>query len=590
MRHLLKNELSLLAKLLGQAFRLQTGMVLIILVGIFSSMLEIAGLAVLIPLTTIAARQPLAAHSLWVKLTNLLGVASPARFFMLAFFGLLVGRTITQLLAVVLTHRLNRSLHAHFATKALEAFTHHLSFNRIQQESIGHFVSIAGDDTVRAALIVANVVKLVPMLALFALYAALIAYQSWQVAVGLLVFAILVFFCLWGVFGRSHRLGQLQDRQTREAGTHFIETLSGLRTVRSFTAETYVSRRFDELMRAYTHTLFQIDSLNAFGAAAPTLLLTGGTLLAVAFFIPAGQLGALLPTIIVGIMMVMRLLPLANQTLDTTLRLSADLKAAQNISELIDAVAGADETNVESLKELTTPISRIEFDNVSFQYDESLPPVLDCFSILFQAGRSYAISGPSGVGKSTIADLLLKFQVPQGGVIRVNGEDIATLSAASLRRHAILAEQTVRIVFDSIARNIEFGGASDPGKIERVLAMVGLDELVAALPQGADTRLLYQGSNISGGQRQRVGLARALLRDADVLILDENTSALDHATREKALDAILPRYKDRIVIFIAHDPLVLSRVDEVINLSPAASALIDRSTESEGSASSFSRS
>jgi ABC-type bacteriocin/lantibiotic exporter with double-glycine peptidase domain len=101
---------------------------------------------------------------------------------------------------------------------------------------------------------------------------------------------------------------------------------------------------------------------------------------------------------------------------------------------------------------------------------------------------------------------------------------------------------------------------------------VGLHEFLAGLPDGQRTLLNYQGSNVSGGQRQRIGLARALLLDADVLIMDESTSALDKSTRESMLAKILPLYRDRILIFVAHDPAILEIVDEVIHLGNAVPA------------------
>jgi len=563
----IKKEASVLGKLAGTAVRLRPDLILTTGLGVFSSLLEIGSLAILVPLTNLAAHQPLSPHSPWVRLTGMLGIMPTASFFMLAFFGLLVARTLTQLLATVLTHHLNRWLHAYFATHALDTFIRHLSFNDIQKQSIGHFVSIAGDDAVRAAMIVSNLMRLIPLLALFLLYGALITYQSWQVAAGLVLFGAVILACLWSAFRHSHRLGQLQDRQTRQAGTHFIETLNGLRTVRSFTAEDYMSARFRQMIKAYTASLFKTDAINAFGAAAPTLFLTGAMLIAAAFFIPAAQMAAMLPAVIVGIMMVLRLLPLTSQTLDITLRLTADLKSADNVAQLLDAITVTEMEKSAGVTDLNEPIRRIEFNRVSFRYTSDLPPILRDFSFTFEAGKSYAVSGPSGAGKSTIIDLLLKLQTPQEGAIRINGRDIRTISAGSLRRRAILAEQTVRVVFDSIARNIEFGQEQPRPAIEQILSMVGLDDFIAGLPEGADTQLLYQGSNVSGGQRQRIGLARALLRDSDVLILDESTSALDQATREKVLDNILPRYRDRIIIFVSHDPAVLARVDTVLDLN-----------------------
>jgi ABC-type bacteriocin/lantibiotic exporter with double-glycine peptidase domain len=119
-----------------------------------------------------------------------------------------------------------------------------------------------------------------------------------------------------------------------------------------------------------------------------------------------------------------------------------------------------------------------------------------------------------------------------------------------------------------VLENVQFNGPQQKEDAERALKLVGLGDVIATLPQGADTILAFQGNNFSGGQRQRIGIARALVRDADVLILDESTNALDFDNRKMILDALLTNYRDRILIFVSHDPYVGERCDEIIELTP----------------------
>jgi len=267
-------------------------------------------------------------------------------------------------------------------------------------------------------------------------------------------------------------------------------------------------------------------------------------------------------------LMILRLLPLANGGLDTVLRLTADMKAAGNVADMLKVVQSAKEMERSPLPSLEEPINRVVFDRVSFRYGEETPLVLDNFSVTFRKGRSYAISGPSGAGKSSMVDLLLKFFTPQSGRILVNDRDIAGISSSSLRHHISLSEQATRIFYDTVQHNVSFGRHASDEEILQALDEVNLADFISQLPQKAQTLMAYQGSNFSGGQRQRVGLARALLLSRDVLIMDESTSALDHATKGRILENIFTRYRDKIVIFIAHDPDILERVDEVIHLQP----------------------
>jgi ABC-type bacteriocin/lantibiotic exporter with double-glycine peptidase domain len=148
----------------------------------------------------------------------------------------------------------------------------------------------------------------------------------------------------------------------------------------------------------------------------------------------------------------------------------------------------------------------------------------------------------------------------------VNGHDIANVSSASLRMHVVLAEQTPRMFHGTVLENVRFGHNAEDLDAERALTFVGLRPLLDSLPQRASTVLNFQGSNLSGGQRQRVGIARALVRSADVLILDEGTSALDITSRNQILDKLLEEYRDKILIFVTHDPQVIGRATRVIEL------------------------
>jgi ABC-type bacteriocin/lantibiotic exporter with double-glycine peptidase domain len=556
-------------RLVSYAVKLRPSSVGAVALGVLSSGFELASLASLLPLSLMAANQPLRETSPWHWLPSTLGFTPSIKFYATTFLSLLLLRALTQAAAAVMTSHIFRGLISHFSARALEAYIRHLSFAQVQSESIGHFMAVAGEEANRAAQIMSSLIKLIPLIVLFTLYGAVLLYESWLIALVLLVFSLVVLLCLAGTFRASHRIGKRQQEESRILNTHFIESLSGLRTVRSLTGEGFVTARYDEMMRSYARTGFSIDSLNQFASMLPTVLLASGLLLACQAT-SSQYLVQALPAIMVGALMVLRLLPLSSQALDLTQRLIADLKVAETVSELLDAVASARTAETFPLPALHEPIRRIDFENVSFRYSADAPKVLDAFYCSFMAGKTYAITGQSGSGKSTVIDLLLKFFGPDAGQVKVNGIDIAGLSGQSLRQRIVLAEQTTRIFYHTVRHNVRFGHEASTEKVFDALKMVGLDDLMAALPAGDETLLNYQGSNLSGGQRQRIGLARALLRDADVLILDESTSALDHTTRERILAAILPRYRDRIVIFIAHDPAILERVDEVIHLLPAA--------------------
>lgn len=204
-------------------------------------------------------------------------------------------------------------------------------------------------------------------------------------------------------------------------------------------------------------------------------------------------------------------------------------------------------------------------EHVSFAYGDR-GPVLDDVSFRFVAGRTYAIVGPSGAGKSTLADILLGLSTPDSGVVVVN-EGALTREAA--RARFMLVEQQPKIFSNTIKENLLMGARAGDAALYQALETVNLDGLVRALDRGLDTRLTYLGENFSGGQRQRLGIARALIRQPDVLILDEATSALDAITRVDVVAKLRERMRDGIIIFITHDPEIAALADEVLPIGGA---------------------
>lgn len=569
MANVAKSQIGLVRNLAVFAVHERPSILAITLLGIVSSVIELLAMFSVIPLGMLASGR--AIHNQTVlNMAARLGLTLDARFFVAAFLALFLLRSITQVLTQILNGLTTHRLMGCFSTRAFAAFVHHLSFSDIYKHQIGHFLALAGDEANRGAQIVVSIMRLAPVLFLFLCYGGVLLYQSWAAFAALVTLLVVMALSLKNAFRKSLALGQQQNQQSRIACTHFVESLGGLRTVRGFTAGDFIADRYLHLMKDYTWTLFLSEALTNL-SQVPIMVLVALVLAAEVLFAQNSWLIQQMPLLLAGVMIFLRLLPIANQGLETAMRLASNLKAGQNVAEMLRAVQHAEASDPLRPLSVGEPIRCIEFDDVSFRYGPELAPVLSNFSCIFEKGKSYAIAGPSGVGKSSLVDLILKFFVPSSGTIRINGQDISQISSTSLRERVILCEQVVRIFHGTISENVAFGKAFPQTQIDEALVSVGLEEALRALPAGADTVLSFQGSNLSGGQRQRVGLARATVRAADVLILDESTNALDYETRKKILDTLLASYKDRIVIFVTHDPYVASRVNRVIELGPGGS-------------------
>jgi subfamily B ATP-binding cassette protein MsbA len=240
------------------------------------------------------------------------------------------------------------------------------------------------------------------------------------------------------------------------------------------------------------------------------------------------------------------------------------IAAAESIFVIVDAEKEKDEGD--HVVERVT--GEIEFKNISFRYDNSHEAVLDDISLRFPAGSVTALVGHSGSGKTTLAGLLPRFYAFNAGQILLDGHDIASYRLDNLRQQIALVSQDVVLFNDTIAGNIAYGSlaGTDRDAIVRAAKSAHAMEFIEQLPEGLDTRLGESGTLLSGGQRQRLAIARALLKDAPVLILDEATSALDTESERVIQEALKEVMKDRTTLVIAHRLSTIENADQVIVL------------------------
>jgi ATP-binding cassette, subfamily B, bacterial len=230
----------------------------------------------------------------------------------------------------------------------------------------------------------------------------------------------------------------------------------------------------------------------------------------------------------------------------------------------------------------------IRFRDVSFSYSKG-KPVLKAANLTLATGRTTALVGDSGGGKSTVAKLLLRFYDPTAGSIEIDGIDIRRYTLNSLREQVAIVLQESVLFATSIRENIAYGrlDASD-GEVIAAAVAAGADEFIRAMPEGYDTVVGERGGTLSGGQRQRIAIARAILRDASILILDEPLTGLDTNTAGEVAEALRRATLGRTTILIAHDELSLSLADQVVRVAngsfsvqpdgPAETSLLERAS------------
>jgi subfamily B ATP-binding cassette protein MsbA len=221
----------------------------------------------------------------------------------------------------------------------------------------------------------------------------------------------------------------------------------------------------------------------------------------------------------------------------------------------------------------------IAIEGVSLRYREDSPPAVDAMDLRVRAGETVALVGPSGAGKTTLANLLPRFIEPTAGRITLDGVPLADWDVQALRRQFALVSQDVVLFNDTVAANVALGATLSREQVRAALQAAHLLEFVDGLPQGLDTVIGHNGSQLSGGQRQRLAIARAIAKDAPVLILDEATSALDNESERAVQAALEGLMRGRTTLVIAHRLSTIEKADRVVAME--AGRVVEQGTHTE---------
>lgn len=382
-----------------------------------------------------------------------------------------------------------------------------------------------------------------------------------------LVSVVLVPLCLLTFVHYQRKLTaltkQLRERSA-DLGSLFVDTILGMRVVVSLQAGEHEANRFRERNDAFVRTMLRVQIASFMTGALPGTILTAATSAVVLYggwLIMREQMT--IGTLVAFMAYHMRLLSPIQTLIGMTSGLASARVSLARIFELFDTPA--------EVRDSRRPVAfdrvrdSIQFENVSMRYDRAA--VLSDVSLEIPAGIFCAILGPSGVGKSTMADLIVRYLDPDEGRILVDGRDLRELSLENVRREILLVDQSPYLFNDTIAANIAFAwpqaGRAD---IEAAAHAAGLDELLRRLPKGYETRTGERGLALSAGERQRIALARALLRRPSVLILDEPTSALDAQTEQLVAASLRTALPDSTLIVITHRPALAEIADAILTI------------------------
>jgi len=444
-----------------------------------------------------------------------------------------------------------------------------LSLRFFDQHETGDLMSrLVNDTQVINQLLSGGVVRLASMgLSLIGIVASMVGL-NWRLALASFV-VLPVMFLATTVFSQRARTAFRRTRQTiGEVSAGLQENIAAVREVQAFGRESENVAEFNELNAANRDANVQAESI--LSAFSPTL----DVLSTIALAIVVGYGGYLVlafdpPLVSVGVIVsfliyVQRFYEPVRMIANLYAQLQAAIAGAERIFELLDTQP--DIVDVPGATALPAIQGSVAFDNVTFSYDGEEPVLLD-ICLRAEPGQTVALVGPTGVGKTTLVSLLSRFYDVDDGAIRIDGHDLREVTRESLRQQMGIVLQDTFLFSGTVIDNIRYGRleASD-GDVVQAAQLANADQFITRLPEGYKTELGERGHNLSQGQRQLIAIARAVLADPRILILDEATSSVDTRTERLIQQALGELLKGRTSFVIAHRLSTIRNADQVLVL------------------------
>jgi subfamily B ATP-binding cassette protein MsbA len=445
-------------------------------------------------------------------------------------------------------------------------------FDKLLQQNIGFFADRHSSEFIARLTTGANAVSAVinllisaigrDLMSLIGLTIVMVVQDPVMSLIGFIVAPPAIFF-LRKLIRRVRGIARMQFT----GGTHIIETmqeaLQGMRMVKAFGLEEEMQRRLGKSVGEVEHESNKMARVS--NRASPIMEMLGGFAVALGTIYGGYRVietGATPGEFVSFIMAFLLAYEPAKRLARLNIDLNNNLVGVRVLYEVIDSPSG--EPKDDDLPGLALTTARIEFDDVHFAY-RSDTPVLRGMSFVAQRGKVTALVGPSGGGKSTVLNLLLRFYDAQSGRVLIDGQNIAAVTRRSLRQQIAYVGQIVHLFRGTIRDNIALGklGASD-AEIVAAAKAAHAHDFIMSFPTGYDTPAGEHGLQLSGGQRQRVAIARALIRNAPIILLDEATASLDSESERHVQEALGELCKGRTTLVIAHRLSTIMHADCIL--------------------------
>ncbi|HYH16991.1 MAG TPA: ABC transporter ATP-binding protein [Azospirillum sp.] len=534
--------------------------------GVLASLLEGVGISMFIPLLQGLSEPDVTPDGLGGRLVRLFSSIPPdQRMAVLtaAIFGsILLKCVVTYVNAAfvfVLTGRIGHRLRVE-GYRQMTA----VSPAWLRSRPNGEVLNTLSDEVWHATSAVGVFVALIGNVCTVATFGVLLLLISWKLTLVVGAALCVMGLLFHGIARRAKRLGERVVIANRDMDATLMEGYGGLDVIRTFGREEDEVRRYadrsDELRRVY----LRMDALRE--ASGPLYEAAAALLILVILATMGTRDPAALPVLAAFLLVLFRVQPQIRQIASNWVTLRSLAGSVSTVTRFLDP---ADKHYIPSGTLVpAAPVNEIRFQDVSFHYDTTGPSALEHVSFSIRRGHTTALVGPSGAGKSTVAALVARACDPTGGAVLVDGVPLTRLDLRAWRRRIGVVSQDVFLFDASVLHNIAYGRPdATEAEVVEAARRAHADEFIRDLPDGYGTVVGERGGRLSGGQRQRIALARAILRDPDILILDEATNALDSLSESLIEDAMAAFSRDRAVIAVSHKLATIRHADHIVVLS-----------------------
>jgi subfamily B ATP-binding cassette protein MsbA len=435
-----------------------------------------------------------------------------------------------------------------------------VSYSFLDSHQSGKLFNTLDVETWRTCDAIFLIVNIAISLCTVFVFVILLMLTSWQLSLLVAVALVLISLSIQQVTRKAKNLGRQAVEANNKLANRVMEGFYGMREIRAFGHEDYELQRFKQ---ASTHLRSISIKLSNFYAITGPLSEFLSVALLVCILIIALQYKSDISTLLTFIFMLYRLQPVVRRLDIDRVNFLGLLGAVENVVSFLNR---SDKQYIQSGEIQFQGLQRgITFESVDFRYNASEKPALADVSIYIPQGKTTAIVGPSGGGKSTLIRLICRFYDITEGEIYVDDRPLKNLNLSSWRSRIAIVSQDVHIFSTTVGENIAYGRL-DATKAEIIAAAkkANADEFISKLPEGYDTVVGDRGIRLSGGQRQRIALARAIVREPEILILDEATNALDSLSENLIQEALNSFSQNRTVIIIAHRLSTIEQADQII--------------------------